>query len=177
MQCSTCFTEFIRTGGNQKYCPSCSKQRRKTWLRTAQQTLRNNRDAVAKVQLRIQIRLWERMYKRTHPEVRLVHSLRNRLVKVLHGVGKSASTVALLGCSRQELKQHLEKQFQDGMTWDNYGAWHIDHRLPCASFDLSDQAQQKICFHYTNLQPLWAKDNLRKGARVQETALEAPPLA
>ena len=52
------------------------------------------------------------------------------------------------------------------MNWENYGVWHIDHIIPCARFDLSDPGQQKICFHYTNLQPMWGEDNLKKGARL-----------
>jgi hypothetical protein len=77
---------------------------------------------------------------------------------------KSEKTVSLLGCSLPELRVHIEKQFQAGMTWENYGpVWHIDHKRPCASFDLSCLDQQKFCFHFTNLQPLFAKENLRKG--------------
>lgn len=71
----------------------------------------------------------------------------------------------LLGCSVEALKSHLEKLFTSGMSWTNYGKWHIDHKRPCDSFDLSDPLQQKVCFHYTNLQPLWAFDNLSKGAK------------
>jgi hypothetical protein len=73
----------------------------------------------------------------------------------------------LLGCSVEQLKQHLEQQFKPGMSWENYGyyGWHIDHIRPCASFDLSKPDKQKQCFHYTNLQPLWAKDNMSKGSR------------
>ena len=79
---------------------------------------------------------------------------------------KFDSTMKLTGISLDELKKHIESKFQDGMSWDNYGVWHVDHIIPCAQFDLSDPEQQKICFHYTNLQPMWAKDNMRKGARL-----------
>lgn len=77
---------------------------------------------------------------------------------------KSKSTLELLGCSVDYLKIHLESQFKDGMTWENYGhkGWHIDHIRPCASFDLTDPEQQKKCFHYSNLQPLWHQDNFSK---------------
>lgn len=77
---------------------------------------------------------------------------------------KSKKTMDLIGCSVQELRKHLEKQFQPGMTWENWSisGWHIDHIRPCASFDLTDPIQQAQCFHYTNLQPLWAKDNMIK---------------
>lgn len=64
-----------------------------------------------------------------------------------------------------EFKTHLAALFRPGMTWENYGIWHVDHIKACAKFDLSLPAQQKICFHYSNLQPLWALDNIRKGAR------------
>ena len=60
------------------------------------------------------------------------------------------------------LKDYLQSKFENGMTWENYGKWHIDHIRPCASFDLTDIEQQKICFNYKNLQPLWAEDNFKK---------------
>lgn len=66
------------------------------------------------------------------------------------------------GCTSQELKIHLEKQFRDGMSWENYGQWHIDHIKPIASFDLSQIEEQKKANHFTNLQPLWARENLLK---------------
>jgi hypothetical protein len=79
----------------------------------------------------------------------------------------SLGTLELLGCTIQELKIHLESQFEEGMSWENYSkaGWHVDHIRPCASFDLTDPTQQKQCFHYSNLQPLWAKDNLSKGSK------------
>ena len=61
--------------------------------------------------------------------------------------------------------KYIEAQFKPGMTWERYGEWHVDHIRPCASFDLTDPKQQKICFHYSNLQPLWAADNIKKGAK------------
>jgi hypothetical protein len=73
-------------------------------------------------------------------------------------------TLEYVGCNLQELREHLEKQFNNGMTWENQGQWHIDHIRPCASFDLSKEEERHKCFHYTNLQPLWAFDNLSKGA-------------
>ena len=59
---------------------------------------------------------------------------------------------------------YLDAKFTDGMSWENHGEWHIDHILPCASFNLLIEDEQRKCFHYTNLQPLWAKDNLSKAA-------------
>lgn len=96
------------------------------------------------------------------PHFRMRRYLNNRLRYALKGNHKSQSIVKLLGCSIPELKQHLESRFKDGMTWDNYGKWHIDHILPCASFDLSRPEQQSKCFNHQNLQPLWAYENLKK---------------
>ena len=63
--------------------------------------------------------------------------------------------------------KYIQAQFTAGMTWERYGEFHIDHIRPCASFDLSDFEQQKVCFNWRNLQPLWAVDNLKKGAKVE----------
>ncbi len=95
---------------------------------------------------------------------RITCNLRSRL----HGAVayKCASTIELVGCSIEELMEHIESKFTDGMSWENQGDWHIDHIRPCASFDLTDEQQQRECFHYTNLQPLWAEDNLRKSSKI-----------
>ncbi|MEZ5778522.1 MAG: hypothetical protein R3E44_09180 [Paracoccaceae bacterium] len=78
---------------------------------------------------------------------------------------KATRTVELLGCSAAEFMAYLEARFVEGMTWDNQGTeWHVDHVRPLASFDLADPAQQREAFHYTNCQPLWARDNLSKGS-------------
>jgi hypothetical protein len=77
---------------------------------------------------------------------------------------KTGSAIDELGCSVDQLKRYLESKFQPGMTWDNWtrDGWHIDHIKPLSSFDLTDPGQFKVACHYTNLQPLWAKDNLVK---------------
>ena len=95
---------------------------------------------------------------------KVVKNLRVRLNAVIKNGNKSKSTLDLIGCSVEDLMKHLESKFQEGMSWDNYGrkGWHIDHIRPCASFDLLNEEEQKICFNYSNLQPLWAIDNLRK---------------
>ena len=99
---------------------------------------------------------------------RLRLRLRKRIREVLLGVAKkSDNTRALIGCSSGALRQHLESLFKPGMTWENYGfrGWHVDHVRPCASFDLTDPEQQRACFNFKNLQPLWARDNLTKHAK------------
>ena len=85
---------------------------------------------------------------------------------MLKGV-KGFSTMELTGCELPFLKGYLEAKFTEGMTWENHGDWHIDHIQPCCSFDLKEEEEQQKCFHYTNLQPLWASDNLTKGGKYQ----------
>ena len=117
-------------------------------------------------------RAYVRGRHRSDPAFRLKGNLRTRLRQALKGTYKSARTLELLGCTVEELRAHLEAQFKPGMTWENqsFHGWHVDHIRPCASFDLTDPEQQRICFHYTNLQPLWATENLSKGAKLLDTA-------
>jgi len=89
--------------------------------------------------------------------------LRHRIYMALKGIAKSKKTKELLGCTIEELWIHLEKSFKPGMTKENYGKWHIDHIRPCASFDLTKPEEQSKCFHYSNLQALWAHENISKG--------------
>ncbi len=79
--------------------------------------------------------------------------------EAMRGNVKSSKSVSLLGCSPLYLRKWIESQFTQGMTWDNI---HVDHMMPCASFNLIDSDEQTRCFHYTNLQPLLAEDNLKK---------------
>lgn len=105
--------------------------------------------------------------KKTNRAISL--NLRNRIHCALSRAGayKRCSLLELAGCTVDQLRDHLQSQFAEGMNWENHGrnGWHIDHIRPCASFDLTDPGQQRACFHHSNLQPLWAADNIRKGAR------------
>ena len=105
--------------------------------------------------------------KASDPAFRFEINYRARIKQAFKkgGVG-SVETQGLLGCTVEQAMQHIAAQFQPGMTWDNWGihTWHIDHIVPCASFDLDVAEEREKCFHYTNLQPLWAEENLRKSA-------------
>ena len=103
--------------------------------------------------------------KATDLNYKLKEVVRARMNIALAYNWKGVKTAELLGASISEVWNHLEKQFQPGMTRKNHGLWHIDHIKPCAAFDFSFLEQQKKCFHYTNLRPLWAKDNLKKGGQ------------
>jgi hypothetical protein len=104
---------------------------------------------------------------------KIKQNLRNRLLWLLNkkNITKTNSALSLLGCTIEEFIKHIEQQFLPGMTWGNRGVyksghspkWHFDHIIPCSAFDLSDIEQQKKCFHYSNIRPLWGLDNIKKG--------------
>ena len=114
--------------------------------------------------------------RKNDPNFKLVYYLRTGVKDALKGRRKSKPTLKLLGCTIEELWKHFESNFQPGMTRENHGRWHIDHIRPCASFNLSDPEQQQKCFHYTNLQPLWAIDNMKKGSKIISGDITSPKM-
>lgn len=122
--------------------------------------------------MRAKQRKYMRKYAReryqSDPSFRLLNKLRTRVYNALQGNSKSAATEALLGICVDECRKYIEGLFTEGMSWDSN--IHIDHIVPCASFDLTDPEQQRACFHYTNLQPLWGNDNLEKSAKLTKQA-------
>lgn len=107
--------------------------------------------------------------QRQTPYNRLVDALRTRVYYAIkRKVEPTVHTLELVGCTKEVLFNHIENQFTDGMTWENYGStWHLDHIKPCAAFDLNLTEQQKKCFNYKNLRPLTARENKSKGAKYQ----------
>lgn len=107
--------------------------------------------------------------KKDDIQFRIASNLRARISKALTNNIKRGSVIKDLGCSVCELKQYLESKFQPGMCWENYGlyGWHIDHIIPLSSFDLTDQEQFLKACHYSNLQPLWAEENLKKSNKME----------
>ena len=102
----------------------------------------------------------------TDPNYRLKRSIRNRTNKALHGNSRAGSAVRDLGCSIPHFKLYIENQFEPGMTWDNYGEWHLDHVMPLSKFDLTDRQQFLEACNWLNYQPLWAEDNLQKSNKM-----------
>ena len=100
------------------------------------------------------------------PQYRIANTLRSSLRNALKNDKKVGSAVRDLGCGVPELKVYLEKQFSAGMGWDKLGQIHIDHKIPLSLFDLTDRKQFLKACHYTNLQPLWALDNYKKGNKI-----------
>tara|TARA_R110000737_G_scaffold1672_1_gene5042 strand:+ start:58 stop:702 length:645 start_codon:yes stop_codon:yes gene_type:complete len=160
---------------NKKYCldnKEKKEQYNKQWRLDNKEKIKqyrlDNKEQMKQWRLnnREKINSYYRNKLKTDPIFRFIKNQRIRMRSILKGEYKCKSTIKLLGCSAEYCWNHLEQQFKPGMTRDNYGLWHVDHIIPCASFDISDPEQQKICFHYTNLQPLWAIDNMKKGAKL-----------
>jgi len=108
------------------------------------------------------------LYRRIESDhgFKVFQRLRKRMYEAVKGHVKSARTQELIGCSVESLRNHLESKFQTGMTWENYGEWHVDHIIPCSSFDFTNKSEQFKCFNYKNLQPLWATENIRKSNKI-----------
>jgi len=107
---------------------------------------------------------WKKQKALSDISWRVENSTRARIHAALKGRTRG-SLIGRLDYSVQDLMRHLEGLFVEGMSWDNYGKWHIDHIIPCCKFDHSDDNEFKQCWSLENLQPLWARDNIRKGAR------------
>lgn len=107
------------------------------------------------------------------PNWLIASRLRTRLYKKVTraGLEKKESTLRLLGCTLSFFRQYMQARFTEGMSWANHGEWEIDHIIPCASFDLSKRSEQRRCFHYSNLQPLWRDRNRSKSDSLNEQTL------
>jgi len=148
------------------------RRRKKYWENHEKELIRSKRKAEKNKKKNIEYRkinrkrTSEKMKIRYHNDdiFRIKTNIRNRMRLFLkkHHMVKLSKTFEIVGCSPEELKEHLEKQFDDRMSWENYGfyGWHIDHKLPL-DYGKTEDEIYKLC-HYTNLQPLWASENLQK---------------
>jgi hypothetical protein len=109
--------------------------------------------------------------RKTDPIHHLKHIMNSRIRMFLKSkkLTKTNKTFTIVGCTPYELKEHLERKFTEGMSWNNQGYWHIDHIIPLSSAKNKEEIY-KLC-HYTNLQPLWAEDNLKKGSKIKSLNL------
>lgn len=180
--CQQCTIDFIPARIDQKYCTrKCffkNYWNRETYKTHRKLYLDENKNIVhvKQKEYRIKNLEYKRAYLRQYNYNRLKNDinyllLKNMRIRIYYAIKrtkKSKHTIELVGCSILELKSYLESKWAPGMNWENYNlhGWHIDHIRPCASFDLSKPEEQKKCFHYTNLQPMWAEDNWKKGARI-----------
>jgi len=165
-----------KSDGLRSDCRKCQSEVRKKWYRdnrdhalAVAETYRKNNPDFRKwvpkpyaIEDRQAVIDRDRATEKSNPARVAMERMRERLRRLAGNSGHR--TIGFLGCTSSELRVHLERQFLPGMSWDNRSEWHIDHIVPLASFDLSDPVQRNRASHYTNLQPLWAADNIRKGA-------------
>jgi hypothetical protein len=111
------------------------------------------------------LKLYFKSKKDSDPNFKIACSLRTRMSMALRQENKTGSAVRDLGCSINEFREYLSSKFSEGMTWENYGEWHIDHIIPLSKFNLSKRVEFLKAAHFTNLQPLWEQANLAKSNR------------
>lgn len=143
------------------------KEMKKIWV----DENREHRDMVAKLYVKNnldKISARNRYRRRTDIDYAIKCRLRSRINAAVKSqkTNKSNKTTDLVGCDIKTFRLHIESLFKQGMSWNNMGSWHLDHIKPCCMYNLRNIEEQKICFHYTNIQPLWAIDNLKKGGHL-----------
>jgi hypothetical protein len=146
-----------------------NKEKRKSQTKSYYATNREDQKTNMKVydsSHKVERRTYRRRKHETDPQFRLNHNLRSRIRHALKRGYKAGSTQELLGSSFETVYNYIFNLLKPGMTWKNYGlhTWHIDHVIPCYKFDLTKPEEQRKCFHYTNLQPLWAEEHKKKHA-------------
>lgn len=148
------------------YCKECTPK--KTWTKEKQKEsekkyIKKNIDKVREK--------WKKQGEKINRRVR--DSLNHRISEALktQNLTKRNKTFNYVGCSRDELKKWFEHIFEDGMSWDNYGKWHIDHIVPCSSFDLSNEDEILKCFSWKNLRPCWSIENIIKGNKIIDNVI------
>ena len=146
-------------------CKICDSGRKKIYRESS----------IGKTKKRNTARVWAARKRKNDLDFRLKLNLRSRVRTAIKKDSKFGKTFELIGCSVEELKMHIESQWEEGMSWENWGVykdngyttWQIDHIIPCASFDFKKEDEQRKCFHYTNSQPLWAAENNKKWNIIQ----------
>ena len=148
----------VRKRKNYEYWYEQNKEYRKQYLKEYRE---KNVDKIRKTK-----RDYERNRKATDPIYKLISNFRTAIYTVLKesNVDKYGHYFDVLQYTPEELINHLEKQFKDDMTWDNYGLWHVDHKSPITSFDIQEMGDEEFmrCWRLDNLQPLWGEENIRK---------------
>lgn len=173
LKCNNCgedkvYTEFSRRGKQKPFqCKRCINEKSRN-NRTEEKAMKiRQRYSLHKDDINATRRKYLQNRRDNDPQYRAMMALHCRLY--IAAKQKTGKTMELTGCTRDELICHLASKFTESMTWQNYGEWHIDHIRPCSSFDLTDAEQQRECFHWSNLQPLWAADNLKKGCKFTDS--------
>lgn len=183
------FRDKSKKSGFASHCKNCvslylsseeTKQRRKSYIKIYNEKYLKSEKGIAswknaqkryRASGKCQARRRERLKTDVHYKISVL--LRVRLSVAILGGQKYGSAIKHLGCSIDEFKKYMESLFLPGMSWANHGVngWHIDHIRPLSSFDLSSESDISKACHYTNLQPLWASENIRKGNKLPSSSI------
>ena len=167
--------ESLLPASHPKHCGSCSKDltladfhRGQTACKACGVMIRRNSDALNREGRRKFNREYIKRRRHADPLIRLKNQTRSRIGEIIRrsGYRKNGRTLEVLGCEWEDLKRHIESQFKRGMTWSNYGDWHVDHRIPLSS--ATTESELLYLCHYLNLQPLWAKANQIKSNKMPD---------
>lgn len=179
------YQDRTRKDGHTPWCKACqgayrvanrdklSEKQRESQRRYSKWYYRNNKDKSKKYKKanRLRINKLQKERRSSNINYRISYNLRCRIGNAVKNNQKGGSAINELGCSVDFFKAYIAQLFLPGMSWDNYGlhGWHLDHIIPLSSFDLTDREQFLKACHYTNYQPLWAKDNLTKAAKTESS--------
>lgn len=144
-----------------------SKRNKEYRLKNIEAIKKQQKEYKAKPEIKEQTnKRWKIRYS-TDINFRIRHLCSSRVLQALKGKNKSASTMKLIGCTPDELRQHLESKFEPWMNWENQGlgGWDMDHIKACFHFNLEDPKQQRACFNWSNLQPMEHIANIKKGSK------------
>jgi len=156
-------------GGREYQCRACRKilySNRMSNPKNKEKKLLQVQQYKKTDQFKINRNIKEKKRRKDDIKYKMIHNLRSRSRKAFLGFYKDKTTKELIGCSLLELQSHIINRFQLGMTLENYGEWHLDHIIPLSSAN-DKEGLEKLC-HYSNLQPLWAKDNLIKSNKCKD---------
>jgi hypothetical protein len=173
----------LKTQRHREKNQDAARERRKRWYATeaglaARKAGEKRRRANLPPERKAAIKRKARERDKTNASRVVMRRVRSRLREITRTQMRSKRTAELIGCSPFELRAHIESLFVAGMSWENRSEWHIDHKRPCSSFDMTKPEDVAACFHYSNLQPLWALDNLRKAAKYERpTTMNSKPVA
>jgi hypothetical protein len=170
----SCFNKHhVSADGLLSKCKNCNRENSRIYYKknvdhianTKKEYLENNRDKII-----LRQSSYNKKRKGDDPIYHLTSNVRSRIKQFMkikkYKYKLKTPTMDIVGCSPTKLREHIEKQFTDGMTWDNYGTygWHLDHIIPLSTAKTREDVFKLN--HYTNLQPLWATDNLKKGKKI-----------
>jgi len=161
-RCKPCISQYYKKNSSKlkEYSQKYREDNREEVLEKKAQYTKANRSKINKYQIEL------RAKTKDDPLVKLARAARGAVRRAL-GPNKDKASLEYLGCSTVRLKEHLQSQFKDGMSWDNYGEWHVDHIIPICVMrnNIDDTDHVDEILNFKNLQPLWGSDNISKGGR------------